>query len=185
MIQGKSKTYLSSDEAIPVGKDGVVTELLYPPEYLNTLKFQGLPPHDLTLKIGTPIMLLRNVNLGGGLCNGTRLIVTQMLSKLIEAEIITGNKIGEKIFIPRIPLTVKDPNYPFIFKRKQFPVRLCYAMTINKSQGQSLKKIGIYLPEPIFGHGQLYVALSRSTTPYGLKLLIKKPEGHACNQTKT
>lgn len=63
--------YLSTDEAIPVGKDGAATEMLYPPEYLNTLKFPGLPPNTLHLKIGTPIMLLRNVNLGGGLCEGT------------------------------------------------------------------------------------------------------------------
>ncbi|KAJ9567245.1 hypothetical protein OSB04_003211 [Centaurea solstitialis] len=59
---------------------------------------------------------------------------------------------------------------------KAIPVKLCYAMTINKSQEHSLNKIGIYLPEPIFGHGQLYVALSRATLPTGLKILIKQQE---------
>ena len=112
--------YISTDEAIPLGKDGAATEMLYPPQYLNTFKFSGLPPCILQLKIGSPIILLRNVNLGGGLCNGTRMIVKNLMSKLIEAEIITGTKIGEKVYIPRIPLTHKDPNYPFIFKRKQF-----------------------------------------------------------------
>ena len=92
--------------------------MLYPPEYLNTFKFPGLPPHKLQLKVGVPIMLLRNVNLEGGLCNGTRMIVTNLMSKVIEAEIITGTRIGERVYIPRIPLTHKDPNYPFIFKRK-------------------------------------------------------------------
>lgn len=184
LVKGETKTYLSSDEVIPLGRDGAATELLYPPEYLNTLKFTGLPPSNLTLKVGTPIMLIRNINLGSGLCNGTRMIVTQLLSKLIEAEVITSTRIGKKVFIPRIPLTVKDPNLPFIFKRKQFPVKMCYAMTINKSQGQSLKKIGIYLPELIFGHGQLYVALSRSTTPNGLKILIKNQDNQPPNKTK-
>ncbi|PWA50520.1 DNA helicase [Artemisia annua] len=146
-VEGQSVVYLSTNEAIPLGKDGAATEMSYPPEYLNTFKFSGLPPGILQLKIGSPIMLLRNVNLGGGLCNDT---MKNLTSKLIEAEIITGTKIGEK-----------------------FPVKLCYAMTINKSQGQSLSKIGIYLPQPVFGHGQLYVALLMATSPYGLKILLK------------
>ena len=183
-VEGETVTYVSTDEAIPLGKEGAATEMLYPPEYLNTFKFPGLPPNILQLKIGSPIMLLRNINSGGGLCNGTRMIVKNLMSRLIEAEIITGTKIGEKVYIPRIPLTHKDPNYPFIFKRKQFPVKLCYAMTINKSQGQSLTKIGVYLPQPVFGHGQLYVALSRATSPYGLKILLKSDDEHQSDITK-
>ena len=123
-------------------------------------------------------MLLRNLNLTGGLCNGTRIIVTQLLSHVIETKIITRTRIGEKVFLPRIVLTDKDEKMPFVFKRKQFPIKVCYAMTINKSQGQSLAKIGIYLPEPIFGHGQLYVALSRATSPSRLKVIIGTHQGH-------
>nr|GEY68835.1 DNA helicase [Tanacetum cinerariifolium] len=85
MISGTTRTYISYDEAIPHGHDEGEVELLYPTEYLNTLSFPGLPPHMLELKVGTPIMLLRNVNIVGGLCNETRLIVTQLLSKVIEA----------------------------------------------------------------------------------------------------
>ncbi|GJZ17940.1 DNA helicase [Tanacetum coccineum] len=136
MLPGHTTSYISSDEAMPHGHDGGEVELLYPTEYLNTLNFAGIPPHELNLKIGTPIMLLRNINIVGGLCNGTRMIIRQLLPKVIEAQIITGTRISQKAYIPRIPLTMKDPKLPFIFKRKQFPVRVCYAMTINKSQGQ-------------------------------------------------
>jgi ATP-dependent exoDNAse (exonuclease V) alpha subunit len=52
-------------------------------------------------------------------------------------------------------------------------------MTINKSQGQTLGCVGLYLPRPVFMHGQLYVALSRVKTRSGLKILITDDEGLA------
>ncbi|GJX62161.1 DNA helicase [Tanacetum coccineum] len=96
-IQGESRTYLSNDQAIPMGRETSETELLYPMEYLNTITFFGFPPHELELKVGSPFMLLRNVNLSGSLPNGTRMIVKSLMSKLIEAQIITGTRIGEKV----------------------------------------------------------------------------------------
>ncbi|GKD45550.1 DNA helicase, partial [Tanacetum coccineum] len=109
MLSGRTHTYISVDDAVPHGHDGGEVELLYPKEYLNSLSFAGLPPHRLELKIGTPIMLLRNLNIADGLCNGTRLIVKQLLPKVIEAQIITGTRVSQKVFLPRIPLTIKDP----------------------------------------------------------------------------
>ncbi|GJU19294.1 DNA helicase [Tanacetum coccineum] len=164
MVQGETKIYLSHDEATPIDNDGAETEMLYPVEHLNTLKLSGFPPHRLELKVGAPVMLLRNVNVAGGLCNGTRMIVKQIMTKLIEVQIITGTRVGEKVFIHRISLIHKDPNLPFVLKRRQFPIKLCYAMTINKSQGQSLSKIGVFLPGPIFGHGQ-YMSLFQGPPP--------------------
>nr|XP_043611847.1 ATP-dependent DNA helicase PIF1-like [Erigeron canadensis] len=167
------QTYLSTDSMIPHSKNGGVTDLMYPVDYLNLLNFPGIPNHSLTLKKNTPVMLLRNIDQKNGLCNGTRLLVSQLLPTVIEAHIITGTSINRRVYIPRITFVHNNKELPFIFKRRQFPLRPCYAMTINKSQGQSLNRIGIYLRQPIFGHGQLYVALSRTTSPTGLKVLIE------------
>jgi len=104
-------------------------------EFLNTIQLSGLPDHHLKLKIGVPIMLLRNLNPSKGLCNGTRLIVTQLTRRVIEGEIITGIAKGCKAYIPRIITTSVDKKWPFKIKRRQFPIRVSYAMTINKSQG--------------------------------------------------
>ncbi|KAL4565261.1 hypothetical protein LXL04_029348 [Taraxacum kok-saghyz] len=77
----------------------------------------------------------------------------------------------------RIPLSPSDDDmFPFKLRRKQFPVRLCFAMTINKAQGQTIPNVGVYLPEPVFSHGQLYVALSRGISRGNTKVLVKSVE---------
>ena len=172
LIPEQEKCYYSYDTIASSSENIDELNLLYPQEFLHTLNFNGIPPHELKLKLGTPIMLLRNLNQSNGLCNGTRLIITQLTNKIIEGQIINSSNINEKVYIPRIEMTVHESKWPFTLKRRQFPIKICYAMTINKSQGQSLNKIGLYLDSEIFTHGQLYVALSRATTPKGLHILI-------------
>ncbi|KAF2346423.1 DNA helicase, partial [Trinorchestia longiramus] len=88
-------------------------------------------------------------------------------------KILTGSKKGEHAFIPRINLVPSDTNLPFNFCRRQFPLIPAFAMTINKSQGQSFSNVGVYLPSPVFSHGQLYVALSRIRNRNNIKIVIK------------
>ena len=92
------------------------------------------------------------------------MIVTALRERVIEAKILSGTHRGRSAFIPRISLiTSSSSGLPFTLRRRQFPVRLAFGMTINKSQGQSLSIVGIQLVTPVFAHGQLYVALSRAT----------------------
>uniref|UniRef100_A0A453IF08 DNA helicase Pif1-like 2B domain-containing protein n=1 Tax=Aegilops tauschii subsp. strangulata TaxID=200361 RepID=A0A453IF08_AEGTS len=147
----------------------------YAPEFLNGLTPNGLPPHALKLKLKCPVILLRNIDPANGLCNGTRLVVRGFERNAIDAEIVIGQHAGRRVFLPRIPLSPSDNDmFPFKFKRKQFPVRLSFAMTINKAQGQTIPIVGVYLPNPVFSHGQLYVALSRATAKRNIKILIEK-----------
>ncbi|XP_027098885.2 uncharacterized protein [Coffea arabica] len=95
---------------------------------------------------------------------------------LIEKFPAVGDFAGKDVFIHRIPLQPPtDEQYPIPYIRTQFSIRLCFAMTINKAQGQTLDCVGIYLKEPVFSHGHLYVALSRARTASQVKVLIKPP----------
>jgi len=134
-VPGEEKEYLSADSIAESEQDSEELRMTYPLEYLNSLEFPGLPAHKLRLKVGVPVMLLRNMNQKEGLCNGTRLIVTHMGEKVIKTEMLTSKAKRDPILLPWIILSPPESNHPFTLKRRQFPIRVCYAMTINKSQG--------------------------------------------------
>lgn len=169
-LHGEPHIYYSADSVVSEDPSDTIN---FPVEFLNSQTPSGMPPHVLLLKKNVIIMLLRNLNPKKGLCNGTRLIVVDLSRHLIKARIISQCNHGDTVLIPRVDLAPSDTTLPFILKRRQFPIIPAYAITINKSQGQTFDHVGINLQTAVFSHGQLYVALSRSRNPNQVKVRIE------------
>ena len=177
---GQSRVYHCVNSIDTDDSDLQTTDV--PVEFLQSIDVASLPPSELVLKRGVPIILLRNLCPREGLCNGTRIAVTNIYKHSIEGRIIGSDFDGQLRLIPRITLTSgENDQLPFTLCRKQFPVRLCFAMTINKSQGQSFETIGLDLRSPVFSHGQFYVAVSRVTSAKGLKVLLPESSDKTAN----
>ena len=180
-LPGVERTFFSCDSAICDSEEEAQN---YPMEFLNSITPTGMPPHILNLKVGCTVMLLRNISSKRGLCNGVRLKVLNIHNSVLHCEILTGSHCGQQVLIPKLKLAPSDANLPFVLQRTQFPLRLCYAMTINKSQGQTFTHVGIFLPEPVFSHGQLYVAFSRARRLVDVKVQIHDGANTRSNVTK-
>jgi ATP-dependent DNA helicase PIF1 len=176
--------YISCDTISKISEPIPDFDVLYPTEFLNSIEVSNFPCHKLVLKKGAVVMLLRNLKQNIGLCNGTRLLICELGQRVLQCVILMGTNIGETVYIPRSALTNTDVKWPFTLQRRQFPVRVCYAMTINKSQGQTLSRVGLYLKNPVFTHGQLYVAVSRATSRSDLRILIENDDGSCGSKTR-
>lgn len=140
-------------------------------EYLNKVDVAGTPPHDLNLKIGALVFFIRNINFDSGLVNGKKGIIRGISRRIIDVEVISDE--APIVKIPRICFEIKVGARGITFHRFQFPVRLCYAMSINKSQGSTLTYVGLDLRGEVFCHGQLYVAVSRTTCRDNILCLVQ------------
>ena len=114
------------------------------------------------------------------MCNGTHGIVTVLKRWVIGVHVIHDGRLDTEITWIPIPHLSLEPSeegeFHFTLRRCQFPIALAFAMTINKSQGQTVSHVGIDLRMPCFSHGQLYVGCSRTTTRQGFKLLHPPPD---------
>jgi hypothetical protein len=169
---GDKKVFTSADSVTERDYDYI------PIEFLHTLTPSGFPLHELELKKGVPLMLLHNLDPSQGLYNGTCMVLVDWTNTLFRCRILKqdGDEAGHTALIPRMTLLTSGEDNPILLKRRQFPVRLAFAMTINKSQGQSVKWVGLDLRSPVFSHGQLYVALSRCTHPNRVKAIFPDHE---------
>lgn len=164
---GEVITYFSIDEVQTKGDLPVL------PEILNSFKTSSIPDHNLKVKKDSIFMLMRNLNVREGLCNGTRLQVIDPGKNVLRCIIVTGDRVGDEVFIPRITL-IEDKKFPYELHRHQFPIKPAFCLTINKSQGQTFEKIGIDFTSSSFSHGQTYVALSRVRSWDGMKVRVSE-----------
>lgn len=169
LIDGETVVYYSRDK---IDGGGPASAIHYPDEFMHGLEASGLPPHELKVKYNVPLMLLRNLNVSQGLTNGTRLLLKVAKPSVLICEIITGSKAGEIAFIPRVKCINNDGTFPFTLSREQFPVRLSYSLTVNKSQGSTFNKIGLNFEKEPFSHGQTYTAMSRVRSWDGLRIQV-------------
>ena len=122
-LPGDTITFLSADSAVDD------TSGLWSTDILNTWNPNGMPPHELKLKLGCILILLRNLNAAKGLCNGTRLVLLAVTRKGLVCKIETGKRRGQRVVIPRVKLQSARGELPCTLSRLQLPVRLAFAMT--------------------------------------------------------
>jgi hypothetical protein len=162
LLPGEVTTFKSIDT---VGDDDNPTA--FPSEFLNTLSLSGMPEHEITLKLNSIVILLRNMNIAAGHCNGTRFIVKHIGEyRIVLKKLYSNNDENDTLVLPRIPMASSaGSKLPFVLRRLQFPIKVAFALTINRSQSQTFSKVGILLPQDVWTHGQIYVSYSRCGDP--------------------
>jgi ATP-dependent DNA helicase PIF1 len=135
-------------------------------ENMARVEETDLPQQQLLLKIGVKVIMIKNIDVRYRCCNGTPAIVRECRPDVITVERIEPDgRPGELVDIVRRQVVRKakiESGSALSFTRTQFPLKLAFAMTIHKAQGQTLSRVGIYLNSPVFACGQLYVSLSRT-----------------------
>jgi hypothetical protein len=109
VVPRQEHIFLSAD-SVETGDDQA---MVISTEFLNTITLAGMPPHRLALKVGVPVMLLKNLDVTSGLCNGTCLIISRLAWRLIIAQIIGGAHVRNIINIPRITIITNCLKWPF------------------------------------------------------------------------
>ncbi|XP_045817402.1 replication protein A 70 kDa DNA-binding subunit A-like [Trifolium pratense] len=191
ILPGEEGVYYSADsidssEINDAQAFNMIPPDMIPPEFLNILETSDIPNHKLTLKVGTTVTLLTDLDPAGGLYNGTRLIVTRLAAVgkfVLVAKRLSGENIDEPVFLLRVDMSPSRSPIPYKLVRRQYPISVSFAMAIEKSQGQSLDSVGLYIPRSVISHDQLKVAFSSVKSKNGLKILIDDKDKEAMSDT--
>jgi len=177
-ISGEAHLAMASDDL-----RGSRSPDLYPPEYIASLNFGGVPPACLKFKKNARFMIIKNYN-PPEVCNGVLCELLQWSKFNIQVRLLTGPGKRKIIMLPRCHFSILDgkSGLPFSFARWQFPIVCAYAVTIHKSQGQSLSRVGLFIEADAFVHGLIYVALSRVAS--WIHLFFFSPENQTTIKNK-
>ena len=152
-MSGELYDCFSFDSAVV---DGDIDDDTYSIYFLNSFNPSS---HILLLKRGAVVMLLKNLDL----------VIKNIFRHLLDVEILSGYYRG---YLPKMLFQPSDSGFPYMLKRLQFPIRLAFSVTINKPQGQTFDKVGIFLDRPCFFNGQLYVEFSRARAFTDIKVKL-------------
>jgi hypothetical protein len=147
------------------------------PDYMESYHEPGTPDHVFRACIGARCTLTRNYLPSRGLVNGAFLMIMGRTANTITVRNITqGPFFGNEDVLFRFTFNISVKEM-FDFNRKQFPLRLAYAGTVHKYQGDTIKgKLLVDCSNPSFAHGQLSVAISRGVTSENIVLCVSRPD---------
>ncbi|CAM9700145.1 unnamed protein product, partial [Hapterophycus canaliculatus] len=140
------------------------------PELLQSIDVTGVPSHHLALKVCRMVMFVCNVIFACGIVKGRECVVCALSPRIVDFKMIADGM--PLVKIPRITFEFKIGRRGLTFHRQQFQLGVCYAMAINMSRGQTLERVGLDLRSDVFCDGQLFVALSRSTSSVNVMCVV-------------
>ena len=158
----------------------------YPLEYVQSLQMHGAPPAQLRLIVGARYMIIRNLNVLQGVCNGIMCVLLAVTDHFAEVQLISGPQEHRVVLLPRCVFSISPEasGLPFTLLRRQLPLIPAYCLSVHKSQGQTLDKVGLYFTSDPFTHGQLYTALSRTNGWDSITVLLASDRDTILNMVR-
>ncbi len=175
-LPGEEFELLSADHCVL--DNNSPDEKFLPNDILHKISEPGIPEHCINVKKGTICIITRNLSFADGLVNGSKVIIRNASNRIVQADLLRDGFPPKRVSIPRINFTFTPRNSTATICRRQFPLRVAYCLTFNKSQGQTLDRVGLDLRSDVFAHGQLYVALGRVRNRASIRVLVPEHRVH-------